>query len=120
MLTYTTIQNYDKLANLHLVDTYIVQNLNTQKYFKILDLPKVLAYGIQSFKIDIQKECFQTGTQLQVQLIDSTGKTIFTKYYPVIIDFSRLITIILDKSTAAGTAVLTILGTLKSNLVPQQ
>lgn len=118
MIRHTTINNYDKLDNLHLTQTYVVQNINTQKYFNIHDLRKVLAYGIQSFKIDIQKNSFQPGTQLQVQIIDSKGNTIFTKYYPVIIDFSRLITIKLDKTVSQGPAVLTILGKLRNSLVP--
>lgn len=119
-MNITTIQNYDVLDNLHLVDTYIQENLSNQKYFKIFDLRKTLSLGIQSFKLDIQKNCFQPGSEILIQIIDSNGKTIFVKYYPVVIDTSRLVTIVISKQVSPGSAVLTILGKLKQQLVTRQ
>lgn len=114
------ISNYDKIDNLFLTETYITQQVSSQKYFILKDFNTTLSPGLNSFKIDIVPNVFQLNSQIKIQILDSRNNTIYLYYHPVQIDSSRLVTIVVDNKVSHGSAILTILGKLKKQLVPQK
>lgn len=112
--------NYDKLDNLHLINTYISVGIENQQFFIVKDFNPTLCNGINSFKIDINLEKFKARSQIQIQALDFDGNPIFIYYYPVVVDSSRLISIFVDDTTAIGPGVLTIIGMLDDKYVIPQ
>ena len=105
------------MSKLHKTITYIDEQQDS-KYFHIEDIPSIFSSGINSFKLKIDASVFKQGQKILVQIVDSAGNIIPTRYYDVTINFYRLITIYISDQVINGYGYIRVVGTLVN--VPQQ
>jgi len=88
-------------------------------YLRIDSFPGQLTAGRNSFKLYGNNNKFKDGTPILIELIDASGNTVYTElaeYYDSL--KRRVVVIKITEYTAPGTALLTIVGCLRDELVP--
>lgn len=96
-------------------------NTTSDNYFRILDAPERLYVGKTSFRIRANFDTLAQGSTIYIDIIDSTGNTIYHEVADFIgKDKSRLIVIHTYSNTPPGEATIYVAGRMKFNASTNQ